>query len=187
MLNPLVAAGILLAANYAAAQSTPTFSHLVPNNMTGTTVVSVIGANPTGTTYAFGCPPETSCYLRSSATYTVGASTLEVTLTHQYPLSISCAFTGTTRAVCVSRRFGSDVMGAITSTVSDLAYWTLLVTAGAELLPKETESQTATQTATQTAAQTTTGSPSNSAGAPGGLGEAWIAPFIAIVTALLVW
>jgi hypothetical protein len=95
--------------------------------------------------------PIDSCGITVSYTYTWGPTSVHFTrtttdkstTTNTYTYSVQCDYAGTTRAVCSTGLHGEK--GSITTTItySELAYETLLVTAGAEILPQATGSQAA--------------------------------------------
>jgi hypothetical protein len=156
MLHLLTVSAILLTAANVAAQSTVTVSVLFPGNEADVSgIASVIGSNPTGTTFLVGCleritgtatcPSAPS----ESTTVTAGPSSLdrlgpgpEDTAAGTYRYSVHCDFTGTTLGICTRTAWNHGTTTTSTNTFYEVTYATLLVTAGAQMSPSATAGET---------------------------------------------
>ncbi len=143
MVHLVTVATILLAVGNAAAQSTRTYSYLVPVSddsdvPTDTLHGTIISSNPTKTTFIVVCPTDT-CGPTDFGTDTIifGPSSVDIAATNTGPaategpeiLSLHCDFTGTTRALCTESISGIYGPQSTTATYSSAAYQTILATA----------------------------------------------------------
>lgn len=132
-------------------------------------VASVVGANPTMTTYVISCPTGTSsdqCGFDPAMTITQGPTTAIMTIESSDgdPVEtdiINCTIEGTTRAVCTANTIvvssGQTTSGSSVSALSasDVQFVPVVVTAGVEKLSSPSATGTA---ASSTAASSSTAS-----------------------------
>jgi hypothetical protein len=195
MVHLIAITAILLAVGNAAAQPTATLSVLwVDDSISSITAtelgsVSLIGLNPTGTTFAHDC--RTTTCDSTDVTYTFGPSSMDGRQTDTTTWSWHCDYTGTTTAVCTTTILGAGSTQSLTLTYSKLVYQTILLTAGAEKLPFTTAGKTTaggTPSATITSgAATSSATGTGAAGSSKGAGAHMYPSKGWIVAAFLLW
>ncbi|KAK4985241.1 hypothetical protein LTR50_006089 [Elasticomyces elasticus] len=134
-------------------------------------VASVVTANPTETAFAIGCAPgiaTSDCAYAPTVTITEGydvagassyyrvSAVLDGTATDGGAITASayCSVGGTTSASCTGSA-GTDVFNA-TLAATDVTFFPVVITAGAEKLAAATASTTATTTTTSDGGATST-------------------------------